>query len=254
MGLFNFYKSKGEKSVAPLPEPESKPYEGDLNKTKILAGLIKTPFEKRDDFWKDAFLGNVNDASFACGNPQVIEGPDGFPYFHLEIPKPNQPFQCYVIKHMVTDFLLQKGLGIVINAGIGNPDWVFSYGDILNFHLRNEFYSESVSWDLPKHEVIQEKEKILIGQPSEMLLPLETRLVMRGFLQTFGIHNAKLLLMNRSRPEGNLQELVFNLTPDKFQSEDHYESIMRSIGWFLPRHYSYVSMHETSFKADFLPL
>jgi len=230
------------------------PYYGDLTKTKILRELFIVAREQRDDAWKINFFENVLDASFKCGDPQVIEGPDGFPYFQLNTPEPLQEFQCFVLRHMKDDFLLEKGFGVVINPLKGQPDWVFSYGDIVNYHLRNEFYTKSTVWNLPANETIKEEVKVLAGQPSESILPVQTRAVIREFLSGIGINDCKVFLMNRQKPEGYLQELVFNLTPDKFQKQEHYEAVMRSIAWYLPRHYTYVAMDESTMKENFQPL
>jgi hypothetical protein len=238
-------------SKAPTEGSNKKSYEGDLAKTKILHELFEVTGELRDENWKTKFLANVTDASFACGDPQVIEGPDGFPYFQINIPEPGKEFQCFVLRHMKDDFLLERGWGVVINASKGEPDWVFSYGDIVNYHLMQEFYSQSQHWNLPKEEVIQEEEQALVGQPSESVLPPQTRAVLRDFLISLGITDCKVLLMNRRKSGPYLQELVFNLTPDKFQRHEHYEAVMRSIAWYLPRHYSYVSMHESSMGENF---
>lgn len=254
MGLFDFKKKDNKKIDEPAKQSEKAPYYGDLVKTNILNELFKVSREQRDDKWNAKFLENVADASFVCGNPQVIEGPDGFPYFQLNIPEPYKKFQCFVIRHMKDDFLLDKGFGVAINPSKGQPDWVFSYGDIVNYHIRNEFYTKSENWDLPKQEIIKEKEEVLLGQPSESILPNQTRIVIRDFLKGIGLNDTKLLLMNRRKPNGFLQELVFNLTPDKFEKKEHYEGVMKSIAWYLPRHYSYVSMNESAFKDSFRPL
>ena len=254
MGLFDFLKGNERKGNEPEKKGEREPYYGDLGKTKILRELFDTPVEQRNEDWQINFLENVVDASFSCGDPQVIEGPDGFPYFQLNIPEPNKQFQCYVIRHMKNDFLLEKGYGVVINPSKGAPDWVFSYGDIVNYQIRNEFYTKSENWHLPMQETIKEKEEILVGQPSESILPNETRSVIRNFLEGLGLNDVKLFLMNRNKPEGYLQELVFNLTPDKFEKKEHFDGVMKSIAWYLPRHYSYVAMNESNFKDSFKPL
>lgn len=234
-------------------ETSKESYYGDLSKTNKLSELFEVPIEQRDQNWQSKFLENVGEASFACGTPQVIEGPDGFPYFQLNIPEPYKEFECFVLMHM-KDFLLQHGIGVVINANKGQPDWVFSHGDIVNFQLRAEFYTESEKHDLPSQEVIKDGEEILVGQPAEAILPIETRAVIREFLTNAGLENVKIALVNRRRPSGILQELVFNLTPARFQSTEHYEAVMRSIAWYLPRHYSYVSMEESALGENFQPL
>jgi hypothetical protein len=237
------------------PSTPNQPYYGDLDKTKVLRALFETPQEQRNDFWRKTFLDNVAEASFACGQPQVIEGPDGFPYFQLNTPEPFKEFQCYVIKNMKDDFLLAEGFGVVINTSKNQPDWVFSYGDIVNYHIKREFYSISTEWNRPQNEVVQDKEQALIGQPSEAILPTQARAAIRKFLEGLSIYDAKIFLMNRRKPDEQfLQELVFNLTPDKFESHEYFEAVMRSIAWYLPRHYTFVSMHESGRENNFVAL
>lgn len=233
---------------------DKEPYYGDLEKTRILDNLFKVGRENRDDSWRKMFLDNVADASFSCGEPQVITGPDGFSYFQLNIPEPNKPFQCFVISHMKDDFPLRSGIGVVINPFKGNPDWVFSYGDIVNFHIRDEFYTIATNRNFKKQEIIEKAEQVLVGQPSETILPEFVRPVIREYLKGYGVTDCKLLLMSRNTPDGVLQELVFNLTLDRFESKERFDKVMNGLAWFLPRHYTFVAMNESSVKEHFRPL
>ena len=230
------------------------PYYGDLGKTQILQDLFETPTEKRGEEWKKTFLENVKDASFSCGNPQILTGPDGFPYFQLRTTEPYKEFECYVLKHMKDDFLLSEGYGVAINAHKDEPDWVFSYGDIVNYHIRQEFYTDSSTGSLQEKDIINDQEEILTGQPDESILPMETRNVIREYLSRHGIIDCKILLMNRGTPEGITREIVFNITSDQFENEAKYEDIMGRISWFLPRHYIYDSMNESGFENNFVPI
>lgn len=236
-------------------------YQGDLAKTEIIRSLCDIPKEQRDEDWKNKFCSAVAYAGFASGSPSVITGPDGFLYFQLStpasrgrIPEPSKEFQSFVIQRMKDDFLLREGYGVVINANKGEPDWVFSYGDILNYHLAKEFYTVSDNWKLPSLEVIEEDEEVLIGQPSESFLPRATRTVIGDFLKSLDVNDGKLLLMSRQKPQGISRELVFNLTPEKFAMKEQFENIMRCISWYLPRHYRYVSMNESIMENNFEPI
>ena len=79
-------------------QTERVPYYGDLEKTNIIANLLTIPKAERDQEWTEDFLANIPAASFKCGDPQLISGPDGFPYFQLFLPEPGVGFQCYVIE------------------------------------------------------------------------------------------------------------------------------------------------------------
>jgi hypothetical protein len=116
MGLFDFLKKKEQPSIRQTEQPVQKstePYIGDLTKTDILFNLVQTSQSERDEKWKQTFLDNIGQASFRCGDPQVITGPDGFPYFQLFLPEPHKEFQCFVIDRMKDDFLLTYSLAKV---------------------------------------------------------------------------------------------------------------------------------------------
>lgn len=229
-------------------EKKKEPYYGDLEKTGILAGLFEVPVEQRDGKWQSILFDTIAHASFRCGDPQIIAGPDGFPYFQLLMPVPNQPFTCYTADHVIKDFLMEHGFGLVINPDKGNPDWVFSYGDVLNYFLKDAFYSEAPVNAQPGKEVLEKNLNVLAGQPSEAYLPSCARTVMRNALNRIGINDAKIFLMQRK--DSSSQELVFNITPERF-SEDVFNSAMQVITWHLPRHYSVCGMAEEGQKESF---
>jgi len=243
---------------APAPaDPGSKqePYQGDLHKTQILQELFGVPREARDGTWKESLLSNVAAASFACGDPQIIRGPDGFPYFQLFIPEPDKPFTCFVIQHMMNDFLLKDGLGVVLSTlQSKNPEWVFTSGDILNYRLNGMFYSPPGDWYAPAPGQPQEKEEILAGQPSEEILTAEARALIRRFMEANDIHDNKVLLMMRKQESGIAREIVFNMTPDKCKSQEHFDFMMNHVSWYLPRHYSFSAMKESGWENNFEPL
>lgn len=258
MGIFDFLNKKDKVETTPETNNDfqqtTEGYLGDLEKTEILADLIKTPKAERDQQWHDKFLANVSGASFRCGDPQVAVGPDGYPYFQLHLPEPNKQFQCFVIDQM-RDHLLKTGIGVVINPAPNSADYVFSYGDILNLEVNNTFYTDG---ETPfskgaKDETIDKDEKVLVAQPSEKILPHASRQIISQHLKKNGIETPKVLLLMRSNEAEKVasQDLVFNVTPKDFTDENSYRSVMRSIGWYLPRHYSFVGMEEDSIGNSF---
>lgn len=266
MGIFDFFKKtklESETRIEQKSEPkgestkdESKnEYLGDLTKTALIYNLLETPKDKRDDLWTREFLSNIPTASFRCGDPQVITGPDGFPYFQLFLPEPGVGFQCFVIENLITDFLLTTGFGIVINPTSNSADWVLSYGDILNFHLNKEFFSnDSLFSKATQDEVVNEKEEILVGQPSDTILPENIKKLLREYLKMNGISTPKIMLMMRKNNETITQDLAFNITPEKFENQNKYSEVMQTISWYLPRHYSFVGIDESSMDTGFMPL
>jgi hypothetical protein len=281
MGLLDLFKKKPEAVAAPeqtqqqeAAEPSLQPssnqepdspvektvaqekelYTGDLSKTAALFELAAVPHEQRDENWGQQFLLHLAGASFKCGEPQVIKGPDGFPYVQLYLPTPGESFQSYVIEKMKDDFLLEQGFGVVINPVGGRPDWVLTYGDIVNLHINNTFYTRESNFSRDRtDEVIQGQEEVLVAQPSEALLPKATRNVLSEYLKINGLTTPKVLLMMRGKDDAAemMQDLAFNATPADFESEEQFRNVMQSIGWFLPNHYSFVALNENTFDKGF---
>jgi hypothetical protein len=201
-----------------------------------MVDLFATPKEQRDDQWRKTFLENVETASFMKGDPELLTGPDGFPYFVMRTPIPMQPFESFCIRNMKDDFILHNGWGIVINPTEEGGDWVFTYGDIVNLHVSQKFYSEIQPPVLPASEVITAEEEVLIGQPSETFVPMHTRNIIRSFLKKNGIERPSFMMMARKMHGTVVNQLVFNIFKEE-HSPEQIEHLMRPISWLLPRHY-----------------
>lgn len=245
MGIFDIFKTKKNPTENIQQKKADRP-ECDILKTQIMVDLFSVPREQRDDKWKQSFLESVQTASFACGNPQVTIGPDGFPYFSLLTPEPHKPFESFCIRNIKDDFLLEKGIGITINPKDNSVEWVFSYGDIVNLHLNKEFYTVKDDIEIKNVETIEKDEKILIAQPSENYLPKETRSVIKKHLQANGIKQPKIMMICREIEGTVIQELAFNIFREDFSSTDQLNNIMQQLSWFLPRHYIILSVPKNS--------
>lgn len=230
---------------------------GDLEKTIIIDNLLTVPFGERDEVWRDTFLNNIAECTLKLADTEVVIGPDGYPYFQLESVPKDQNFQAFVIRNRLLDFVLPKGFGIAINTQNENPDWIFTYGDLVNYSLNDEFYTdESVFSQKNEKTIIGKDEDILVGQPSELILPTILRTQLREFLDHYGVKNPKIMLIARNyKDESKVsQDLVFNIVPKQFRTEKEFSSLMDAIGWFLPRHYSYIGLDEFAVENGFMPL
>jgi hypothetical protein len=239
MAFWDFFSDKPK---VELPPGKKTPYQGDMKKTSMLYQLFAIPKERRDENWMKNFIANVADAGFRCSEPQVIQGPDGFPYFMLFLPNQYQPFQAFVIRRMKDDFLLEAGYGIVINphGAQSYADWVFSYGDIVNFHINGEFYT---SIHIPEFEDDElNYGDVQAEQPSEKFLPKQARLVIKDFLKSQGMQLPKILLLTKNIDGCRVQRLVFNLYLENFPTTRHFEFTMNHLSWFLPRHYKILQL------------
>jgi hypothetical protein len=256
VGIFDFLRRPApsgrapEKTSAEAPDTSSEgKYRENLAKTGMLVELCAVPHEQRDEAWVAAFFAHAGQACFCCEAPQVITGPDNFPYIRLTLPEPGQAFACHVIEQMIPQSILQEGFGVAVNPDKARPDWVFSYGDLVNYHLYGAFDARDDRFDagVPEEELLPENTRVQIGNPAPQILPPETRQVLRCFFEQAGVP-AKVLLMSRN-PDGETDRkgglsLVFPFTPDSFNTREEYSYFQQSIGWFLPRHYSVISMAE----------
>jgi len=257
MGFLDFLFKKKNKRVekrsqsttdqnTPNPHTESRSspegYLGDLEKTAQVETLLNMPEEERNKEWLAALYLAAEEASFKCISPQVIQGPDGFPYVKLELPVQGETFQCYVIKHMKDDFLLEQGFGVAILGNKNKPLWVFSYGDILNYHLHGSFGAVNAIFTEKRHdEETTGSENINAGEPSEQILPACARNVIANFLKQR--YEAPMVALLAHADEGNY-ELAFNCTPAKFSDMETFREVLQEIGWFLPRYYSYCAVDD----------
>ena len=256
MGLFDLFKQKNVLTPK-VVERELNRMEADITKTPVIVALFRTPHDLRDHNWYNRFYNNVATASFASVTPQVLIGPDGFPYFILNTPEENKPFESFCIKNMKNDFLLARGWGVVFNpAADKSADWVFTHGDIVNLHLNNEFMTATDPAIIEHIEfnktvgLLKKAEKVMVAQPSEDYLPFGTRNALRLFLQSKGIRKPKMMLLS-SVVEGKVsRKPAFNIHPDDYPITSTLDYLMQQVGWFLPRQYIIIPLSKKSSLAS----
>ena len=164
---------------------------GDLEKTLIVNKLMETEFSQRNEEWVGEFLKNIGEAKLQLGDPEIIMDPDGFPYMHLKTVSTGESFKAFVLKNEIP-LLLEKTFGVIINPTNSKPDWIFSSGDILNYYLNEAFYTDETIFSKNVNAItIQKDEDILVGAPSEEILPTFVRRSIKEHLQHAGIKNPK---------------------------------------------------------------
>lgn len=215
-------------------------------KTLELADLCDIAPAVRDGAWARKFFETFPQAVLKGRSPQVLRGPDGFPYFALEIPEVGEKFQAFqpaeVIAHCV-----EKGFGIVLNPTEEPPDFVFPYGALWAYHARKDFYPPSEARGSgEKEERLEEGREVLVGAPSEEFFPTPARLAVATFLKyALGIEQpACFVLMDaKQKPE---RSLVFNVFPSSFESQEHFFGALRALGWFFPNDYVATAIDQDS--------
>ena len=218
MNFLDFLSAQGGGEFSPL-DPAG------LTSTRIVKALLEVPKGARNQDWSTQFLAYVADAAFFTRDPCVIAGSD-FRYFALHSTPGPLEFPTHVIHHMLDDFLLEHGLGVVINPAGQHSDWAFSYGDLLHFHLHGSFYPA------------QDEGAVCAASP-QARLPQVARDVLRGLLQRLGVADPRVMFGACDHAGPGSLELVFSFTPQEFKSVDDFRFAMNRISWYLPRNYSY---------------
>lgn len=101
----------------------------DLTKTHDLADLLFLPQDQRDSDWVQRFYAVIGDAGMTTTSDQVLQGPDGFSYFVLNMPAPNRDRQPLSLAQ-VLDFCLKNSLGVVIESKPQPPERVIPFGQL----------------------------------------------------------------------------------------------------------------------------
>lgn len=217
---------------------------------KLNDQLLLEPAQRTPE-WKQAFYETVFDAALCLGDPQVVQGPDGFPYFVLNFPEPNVQFQAVSIS-VVLDHCLDHGMGIVLNPRQGAADWVFTFGNLWTKRTLDTF-------EVPVPEVKQpdnsQERQILISAPSEDFLPMFARDAIRTFLtERVKLAEPKVMMITDEAAVPG-QSLAFSVFREDCRDEQHFGAIMTYIRWFLPGNYGLVSIpKDAPFLDRFLPL
>jgi hypothetical protein len=242
MGFYDFLVPKGKPAEPDRVVPEAP----GCSSTQIVRGLLEVPKADRDALWQQRFLQHVADAAFLCAEPRILQGSDQCPYFVLLSSPDGLGYPAHVIHHLLEDFLLDQGLGVVINPDGQDADWAFTFGDLVNYGLHGVFYP-SQSYLAPPGGGVE-------GAPVAELPP-PIRASLRTYLQSMGVAEPGFLVASRDRSGLGSLELVFNFSPKEFRSMEDFGTTMNRISWYFPRNYSYsVAGNEARTAPGFQPL
>lgn len=236
----------------------------DLTKTQEAEDLFKVGHEQRDQTWRDSFFAAIVDASMATTPEQVVRGPDGFPYFVLNLPPAGRPFESFCISHIL-DVCLDHGFGAVIQPEPDPPQWVFTYGNLWSLKEFGKFEleqrqeqeageSDGVANAKPPSDA-GDLHAMTTSRPSASFLPPYARQAIKQFLtEKTGNVGPRVLLVSdpRNRPG---QLLAFSVFAEDFTSQNDFEEVMYQLTWYLPPHYGLVSIaRDSELAKGFEPL
>ena len=224
MGIFDIFKRK---KITENIEKEN-------SNLKKIEDLFKTQLDERNQSWIDVFNISIKNYRFEALLPNVFEDRIGMSYLNLTFNNQNG--------HEIDEFIeksLEDGYGICINGKENEQDWLFTYGELLDYHLNKKFYSNQILEPFTGNVIDRyfHEKQATIGQPSEKYLPQITRLQIKKLLSSFGLENIKIALIWWR--ENNRITLAFEIVPEMFKNptDDSLHSLLKFIGWYLPNHY-----------------
>ena len=141
------------------------------NELVDIKSLTDVPVSKRDEAWEAKFLKALPQAQLRIVNEAPVAGPDGWPYL-LVATDGDEPFL------KVAQWLVNQGVGVVINPEKPIPDYVITYGMIWNLRERGEFFTR-VEKPSTGPVDLKDGQQVYAGPPSEAYLPKDVRAIMR---------------------------------------------------------------------------
>ena len=199
---------------------------------------LGVPEDERGAKWRHRFYDLVDTARLIRREPGVFLGPDGFPYYALDLPGEGEDGEVTVAD--LIDRATDRGFGIAIEPLDEAAAWVFTCGDLVT---RRSFGG----YEFPRigivpaesptfRAVMKATERMQMLAPDESLLPPYIRpLLYEYFTRTLGIADPGVLALvspDQEPPE----QLVFRISHDDFDGEEEFEQAIAGLTWFLPRH------------------
>lgn len=252
MGFLNLFKrSPAPARVAAQPSAPNPLFSQD--DTTRLHQLFTTPREHRDDNWRAAFFAACWNAATWQPDPAYFDGPDGLPYYRLNLPSPGMRFEVESLSNIARE-CVERNAGVAFFADGGDDpgaaQWVISMGEIdslIRFGSPEgdpvdlaEAGQPSTGVEVERisagHErlTVTEEHQILVGSPSaDFLPPYTARAIHRMMNRVWGIAHPRVALVvdHHLRPSRNL---VIGRRRNDFGTEDEGRFEMQRISWMLP--------------------
>ncbi len=215
----------------------------DLRSTARVADLLDVRPADRSDGWTEALMEAVWNASIEIPDPAFFEGPDGFTYLRLDLPRPGLPFESNCLARQA-ELLLStaRGAALFSSPDATEPAYVFPMGvidSIVRFDShRGDPADLAEIAQAPEAAVdgaIQPGGESLVGTPSREFLPPHTAKALHHHLtRGWGIAAPRVALMvlPNASPSRNL---VIDRTIDEIPgAAGQAEAVVRMLLWYLP--------------------
>ena len=214
--------------------PETTDPQVAISAMQHVAQLLQTPYEARDDEWTSTFSTAFLHAVFEVAEPEHFQGPDGVWYHRFLVPRTEQ-FQG-MVPGTDLDRIIGSFGGIALFNGSDEPAYVFSPGDVLSLRLYGQIEAKGDgAWDQqPSETTFSETSQVLVGAPSESLLPSMCRQAAKHVMGSVGgVAQPGVLCftMGDTPPM-----LCFNLFAEDFEDRNRFEHTAGLLMHYMPKH------------------
>jgi len=210
-----------------------------MTDAELLRDHLSIPEDERGAKWRHRFYDLVETARLLQRDPRMFIGPDGFPYYALDLPDDDDAEGDIAVGDLI-ELATDRGFGIAIEPLDETAAWVFTCGDLVTRRAFGGFEFPRIGIvpaDAPTfREVLKETERMEIVAPDDSMLPPYVRpLLHEYFTRKLGIADPGVLTLVSPDQEPR-EQLVFRITRDDFAEEEEFESAISGLTWFLPRH------------------
>lgn len=208
--------------------------------------LLQVMDSKRDLAWEEAFLKGLPYAHLTVLDEDPQMGPDGFPYLLVGLERDGTEPGSRVLS-----WLKETGIGLVINPEKHYPDYILSYGMIVNFAMRGRFFEpEDIK---PQGEIKKEiepsKGQAVYAVPlSQSQIPEVCLNFVGDFLRHQAIVSPLAAFLSW---DGKTYDLAFDIESmgSELNAKDQ-EQLANALRWFLPGQCNVAFVKQSSLPAE----
>jgi len=199
---------------------------------------LDVPEVERGAKWRHRFYDLVETARLIQRDPRIVHGPDGFPYYALDLPGEGDDGEIAVAD--LVDLATERGFGIAIEPFDEAAAWVFTCGDLVTRRAFGGYEFPRIGVvpaETPTFRaVLKQTQRMEVLAPSDAMLPGYVRpLLHQYFTRTLGIEHPGVLALVSPDQEPK-EQLVFRIGREDFGDEEAFENAIAGLTWFLPRH------------------
>ncbi|MBV9409702.1 MAG: hypothetical protein JO164_12820 [Candidatus Eremiobacteraeota bacterium] len=209
-----------------------------MTDTEELREHLAVPEDERGAKWRHRFYDLVDVVRLNQRDPRIFVGPDGFPYYALDLPEFGDDGDISVGD--LVDLATDRGFGIAIEPLGEVAAWVFTCGDLVTRRAFGGYEVPRIGIvpaEAPTFRaVLKQTQRMEILAPDESMLPPYVRpLLHEYFTRTLGIAHPGVLALVSPDQEPR-EQLVFRIARDDFPDDAAFENAIAGLTWFLPRH------------------